>query len=519
MTRDEQRLASPLLTAIYHWRHDVKTWCNSQAVGRMTADRALVIWWLQWGVANYPQISVEAGVTRKFFLEHIYCLGRSLKQSAPPLYNLLSGTRQSYLARRSSALVEKLYREIYPQLIPRAGLLAEALAGRALIFAMDNPGCVSREAISAVYAVLKNLGEDFRPDNLAERYRPLVNIFGHADDTIGLGVDTKLTLKALSAQGIPARYVKEDQASYAPLNICLMPPPDLAVFLARRRKSAIHGVNVCACPWELPKWPASLEYVLDAFDHIYCYTNFVAQSIPERYRHRTSKIPLPVEIPSTWKKKPRGERRRLRAFVFLSLCDLASFETRKNPRGAITAFRQAFPKGSEPVELRIKLNNAESYPDKADSLRNLANGDIRITFIDKKLTENELTSLYEEANAFVSLHRSEGFGRVIAEMMLMHKPVIVTDYSGNCDFTTVETAWLVPAKIRKLGPDEYIFSEGQSWAEPNETTAAKIMRLVSTRPETARKKAKTAARLIRKRYSLSRAGKCWRNEIRTIFTI
>jgi len=32
-------------------------------------------------------------------------------------------------------------------------------------------------------------------------------------------------------------------------------------------------------------------------------------------------------------------------------------------------------------------------------------------------------------------HRSEGFGLFIAEAMYLGKPVIVTNYSGNTDFT------------------------------------------------------------------------------------
>ena len=48
------------------------------------------------------------------------------------------------------------------------------------------------------------------------------------------------------------------------------------------------------------------------------------------------------------------------------------------------------------------------------------------------------------ADCYVSLHRSEGFGLTLAEAMALGKPVIATGYSGNLDFMTPETSYLVP---------------------------------------------------------------------------
>jgi glycosyltransferase involved in cell wall biosynthesis len=36
-------------------------------------------------------------------------------------------------------------------------------------------------------------------------------------------------------------------------------------------------------------------------------------------------------------------------------------------------------------------------------------------------------------DAYVSLHRSEGFGRTVAEAILLNKPTLATGYSGNLD--------------------------------------------------------------------------------------
>ena len=51
-----------------------------------------------------------------------------------------------------------------------------------------------------------------------------------------------------------------------------------------------------------------------------------------------------------------------------------------------------------------------------------------------------MNGLLAATDAFVSLHRSEGFGFGLAEAMLLGKPAIGTDYSGNADFLTATPA-------------------------------------------------------------------------------
>src|SRR3546814_5890465 len=64
-----------------------------------------------------------------------------------------------------------------------------------------------------------------------------------------------------------------------------------------------------------------------------------------------------------------------------------------------------------------------------------------------------------------SLHRSEGFGRGLAEAMYLGKPVIATRYSGNLDFMDERTAYLVDHELVPVQTGEYPFAEGQHWAD------------------------------------------------------
>ena len=125
----------------------------------------------------------------------------------------------------------------------------------------------------------------------------------------------------------------------------------------------------------------------------------------------------------------------------------------------------------------------------------------RVVFLPGQMTDLEVKNLLWCCDCFVSLHRSEGFGRLLAEAMLLGKPVVATGWSGNVDFMTPETACLVPCRMVPVGPGEYPFGDGQSWAEPDVDAAVEhLLRLVDDR-EYARELGARARRHLRRRLS------------------
>ena len=63
-----------------------------------------------------------------------------------------------------------------------------------------------------------------------------------------------------------------------------------------------------------------------------------------------------------------------------------------------------------------------------------------------------MQSFTSAIDCLVSPHRSEGFGLAIAEAMLAEKPVIVTGFSGDKDFTAAETVISsIPGLARSAG--------------------------------------------------------------------
>ena len=101
-----------------------------------------------------------------------------------------------------------------------------------------------------------------------------------------------------------------------------------------------------------------------------------------------------------------------------------------------------------------------------------------MTLIDQNLDRGDLLALMNAADAYVSLHRSEGFGLTMAEAMLLGKPTIATAYSGNLDFMTPANSYLVRFDKTTIAEDIPPYPKGCVWAEPSVEHAAELMRRV-----------------------------------------
>jgi glycosyltransferase involved in cell wall biosynthesis len=126
------------------------------------------------------------------------------------------------------------------------------------------------------------------------------------------------------------------------------------------------------------------------------------------------------------------------------------------------------------------------------------------------MTRDKLLGLQSVCDCFVSLHRSEGFGRNIAESMLLGKPVIVSDYSGNQDFTNEETAFLVGGSLVPLSAGDYAFFHNQNWFEPQVDIASGMFRICLEFPEVRKRKALAGQSWIKEHYSPERVGKAYK---------
>jgi glycosyltransferase involved in cell wall biosynthesis len=104
----------------------------------------------------------------------------------------------------------------------------------------------------------------------------------------------------------------------------------------------------------------------------------------------------------------------------------------------------------------------------------------------KRADRDEVISLIDACDCYVSLHRSEGFGLGPAEAMSLGKPAIVTNWSGNTDYMTDDNCIAINYELVKLGQDYGPYQADQHWAEPDLEHAARWMKRVVAEPELAR---------------------------------
>lgn len=199
-------------------------------------------------------------------------------------------------------------------------------------------------------------------------------------------------------------------------------------------------------------------------------------------------------------------------FLFLVMFDGNSWLSRKNPLAAVQAFAKAF-QGNRHVGLVIKAMGLDRASAGWQAVETVIKDDTRVTVIDKTLSRDELTTLSASCDAYVSLHRAEGFGRIIAETMLLGVPTITTNFSGNTDFCLPTTSYLVNGPLVSLRREDYIFAEGQHWCDPDVDEAAQQMqRLFEDRSHTS-VLVQAARDLIRSQYSPAAAGAAYRQRL------
>ena len=236
--------------------------------------------------------------------------------------------------------------------------------------------------------------------------------------------------------------------------------------------------------WELPDFPEDFIPALNLVDHIWCPTKFVQQAFFSKVKKLTLAIPLPVIISE---KAGRNFRKELGipadAFVVLNMFDIRSTLNRKNPQATIEAFIR-FSQDKPNAYLILKINRWQQVDKKLFSW--LPNSP-KIKIVIDTLSNNELTDLYQAADVYLSLHRSEGFGRTLVEAMQHGLELISINYSGPKDYLDPSCARLVTWYKKAVLEGDYPYTKGSSWAEPSVISAVVQLNAVFNEKDTSRK--------------------------------
>ena len=359
-------------------------------------------------------------------------------------------------------------------------------------------------------------------DRLADRAG--VNIIGYLRGEFGLGESARLYAKALIHAGIPVALLDldlslphgwsdhsldayMDETQPYDTTVIFVNPDYLDAAFEKIGHERLGQRRLIACWfWELEMVPSSWIPAIAKVDEILVSSAFLEKAFKKVTDKPIRRVPLPFfEQPDSGLQRDDfglpGD-----SFIFLCSFDFHSHVERKNPQATIRAFQTAFPKQRSDVCLLMKSSNGDKHQEAVRSLLAMAHGDPRIVFRDEVIDRAHMQALQRCCDAYVSLHRGEGFGLGLAECMGLGKPVIATGWSGNLEFMTPANSCLVDYSLVPVD-GRYPDSEGARWAEPDVLDAAVWMRRLADDRVSAKELGRKARRDIRHSLSPDQASK------------
>ncbi|WP_309110076.1 FkbM family methyltransferase [Saccharothrix sp.] len=355
-----------------------------------------------------------------------------------------------------------------------------------------------------------------------------VNVVGYLTAELGVGELGRIAHDAIARAGVPISSVVEDRLvssrtgmpepgtkgdPHYPITLLCVNADQTQAVLENRPHVGHHRYRIGLWAWELEEFPGWMHSAFHLVDEVWTISEFCREAIAKHTDKPVKAIPMPVRDPGEVDRparKPGDPVRFLFAFDFLSIGE------RKNPWGVLEAFQRAFP-GRDDVRLVIKAINGNKRPDVAERLRVRAMEDPRVELVEKYLTVQELNDLYASSMAYVSLHRSEGFGLTVAEAMARAMPVISTDYSSTAEFVDATTGWPIPYELVPVGKGNDPYEATSLWADPDLDAAARAMREVADDPAEADRRGRAAREHILRTRSMANCAEWMREQLKLAY--
>lgn len=257
---------------------------------------------------------------------------------------------------------------------------------------------------------------------------------------------------------------------------------ELSRSAARKGRSKPRIIGYWA--WETPQVPAAWQRVEKYLSEIWVPSAFVADALRATFSvpiliipHHVPRIAPAHETDFNLVGQLKSQTAGASSFTCLAMADGRSSFDRKNVVGAIEAFKQAFPEDAD-VRLVLKTRNLGEFPDVKGKLLAAVAQDQRIHIIDCTLSAPQMRDMVRQCDAFISLHRAEGFGLHLAEAMQAGLAVVATGWSGNMEFMSPKNACLARFDLAQIEDSQFVYETPQDvvWAQPDIAHAARLLK-------------------------------------------
>lgn len=358
-----------------------------------------------------------------------------------------------------------------------------------------------------------------------------VNFFGpyHASDSIGRVAG--LNISCLEASGVPhdiyalSRPNPKEIIDYGTidaelikslkynLNIFHFNARRVPEYFSRLGEYSLKGFyNIGFWVHEMPTIPSQWARQLEFFDEIWTPSSLCHSAVALSANIPVLKIPYPVEAnPLSARMQDIAAGKKFDQFNFLTMFDVHSDAERKNPLLVVRAFIGAHA-GNPSVRLTMKTRNLSHDGTLQKRLMQIVEKHKNITVVDGYLESHEIFCLYDDADAYVSLHRAEGFGLTISDAMSRGIPVMTTGYSGNMDFCNTDVR-LVTYSLREVGHNRPRYRREDVWAEPDLEDAVEAFTELVADHNVWVKRAIRARNRIQREFSVEQVGALMRTRL------
>lgn len=230
--------------------------------------------------------------------------------------------------------------------------------------------------------------------------------------------------------------------------------------------------------WETTILPKSWAKACQLVHEIYCPSEFCC----DVYQKAVGAIPVkllphPVTNSKLVKLSRANFNIKEKAVIVLVIADLGSGYERKNLLNTIKIFKTA-TESRDDVQLVLKISGKNANKQHFQQVEALL--DEKILILDKFYSENEIQDLIALADIVCSLHRSEGFGLLLADAMWHKKAIIATGWSGNMTFLPDDCALYVRYNLIGVHDEQGIYDGYGQWADPDcADSVAKLTMLIN----------------------------------------
>ncbi len=295
----------------------------------------------------------------------------------------------------------------------------------------------------------------------------------------GYGLSVSTTSYCATSERGPWEWSHRDGGDYPfETTLLVLSPEDLANFAMDVGVAPFEGrYMIGVWPWDYDVPSPMMATAARMLHEVWAPSRFAARAVGRASVGRVSSVALPA-LAATRRRALDDAR-----CTFVASVDFQTGVERQNPDGVLAAYCEAFrPHAGH--NLVIETLHAARYPAEHARLIEAAarRPDVEVREVGDGRRLRILDESGDQRLCVVSLHRSEGTGRLLSRAMMSGAATIATRHSYAEEVHDEGSCLFVPCAVVPIPGAERQCVPGGQWAEPDLDGAARAMRTMAAQP-------------------------------------